>query len=301
MTQPASPRRLCADIGGSFIKFAAVDEAGALRDERRVATATGDWPAFAASLAELCGAAPASVPLCLSIAGVADPESGIATVANIPCVSGRRLGTELSAALGRPVRVANDADCFVLAEAQRGAAQGARIVFGIILGSGVGGGLVVDGRIVEGAGGVSGEWGHGPVMGRRLVGTRALEPFACGCGQAGCLDAVGSARGLERLDAFLNGAPRTSLAIVDAWNEGERGAGEAVELYLDLVSGPLAMVVNLTGASAVPVAGGLSNSERLVAALDAAVRARILRRTAEPLVVRSVLGADAGLIGASLL
>jgi N-acetylglucosamine kinase len=74
-----------------------------------------------------------------------------------------------------------------------------------------------------------------------------------------------------------------------------------VELYLDLVSGPLAMVVNLTGAGAVPVAGGLSNSERLVAALDEAVRARILRRTAEPLVVRSVLGADAGLIGASLL
>jgi len=199
------------------------------------------------------------------------------------------------------VRVANDADCFVLAEARRGAGAGARVVFGVILGSGVGGGLVVDGRIVEGAGGFSGEWGHGPVMGRRMVGERVLEPFPCGCGQLGCLDTIGSARGLERVDAFLNGTGRSSLEVVERWGAGEAGAGRAIETWLDLVAGPLAVVVNLTGAGAVPVAGGLSNSAALVAALDRAVRARILRREGEPLVVASQLGADAGLIGAALL
>lgn len=295
------PARLCADIGGSFIKFARSDAAGGLYAERRVPTAGGDWRAFAGSLAALCNGTAADVPLALSIAGVVDPASAIATVANIPAIHGRRLGPDLEAALGRPVRVANDADCFVLAEARRGAGAKARVVFGVILGSGVGGGLVVDGRIVQGAGGFSGEWGHGPVIGRRMVEGRVLEPFPCGCGQVGCLDTIGSARGLERIDGFLNGSPRSSIAVVEGWQAGERGASLAVETWLDLVAGPLGLVVNLTGAGAVPVAGGLSNSAALVAALDEAVRRRILRREDAPLVVPSKLGPDAGLIGAALL
>ncbi|MEO6298168.1 MAG: ROK family protein, partial [Paracoccaceae bacterium] len=160
-----------------------------------------------------------------------------------------------------------------------------RNVFAVILGSGVGGGLVIDRRVVAGAG----EWGHGPVI---------RDPaFVCGCGQFGCLDTVGSARGLERLHLQLTGQTLASVQILARWVGGETMA--AVELWLDLVSGQLAMVVNVVGCTVVPVGGGLANVVPLIAALDQAVRARILRVTARPLVVPAQVSADAGLIGAA--
>ena len=117
---------------------------------------------------------------------------------------------------------------------------------------------MIDGRLVHGAGGFAGESGHGPVI--------REPPFACGCGQAGCLDTVGSARGLERLHRHLTGQDLTSVEILARWDQGPAMA--AVDLWLDLVSGVLSMVVNLTGASIVPVGGGLANAPALIAALN---------------------------------
>ncbi|GGD99298.1 N-acetylglucosamine kinase [Aureimonas endophytica] len=291
---------VCADIGGSFIKASRLAADGALQPEIRVPTPAADWPGFCEALGALCAGLPAGVPLSLSIAGVFDPRSGIAKVANIPCIDGRRLGADLEAALGRPVAIANDADCFVLAEALLGAGAGHPVVFGVILGTGVGGGLVAGGRIVEGAGGVAGEWGHGPVIRPAAPGAPPAPAFACGCGQTGCIDTVGSARGLERLDLFLHGEARDSRVIVESWQAGEATAGAVVALWLDLLSGPLAMIVNATGASAVPVAGGLANSAELLALLDGAVRRGILRRMDQPLVTATQLGPNAGLLGAAL-
>jgi N-acetylglucosamine kinase len=220
---------------------------------------------------------------------VVDPDTGRITVANIPCINGRSLAAELQMALGLPVLVLNDADCFALAEMAVGAARGHRNVFALILGSGVGGGLVIDGRVVLGAGGYAGEWGHGPVI---------RDPvFACGCGQKGCLDTVGSARGIERLHQHLTGEVIGSVEVIRRWRAGE--ASPAVNLWLELVGGQLAMVLNVVGASVVPVGGGLANDRALIAALDRAVRSRILRRVDQPLVVVAEAGPDAGLIGAA--
>jgi N-acetylglucosamine kinase len=303
--EPSSPLgrgrpAVCADIGGSFVKAVRLDGEGRLAGEVRLPTPAGDWPAFRAAMRSLFDAAPEAQALSLSIAGVFDPDTGRAFVANIPCIHGRQLAAELEEAVGRPVLVANDADCFALAEALRGAGAGHRNVFGIILGTGVGGGLVVDGRIVAGAGGVAGEWGPGPVIRSEAPGTTGFPAFPCGCGQVGCLDTVGGARGLERLDAHLNGGGRDSRAIVAAWGEGEPAATAAVELWLDLVSGPLALVVNVTGASVLPAGGGLANSHPLLAALDERLRRRVLRQAPEPLVRPARIGADAGLVGAAL-
>lgn len=121
--------------------------------------------------------------------------------------------------------------------------------------------------------------------------------FACGCGQKGCLDTVGSARGMERLHHHLTGEVIGSVEVIRRWRAGE--ASPAVNLWLDLVGGQLAMVLNVVGASVVPVGGGLANDRALIAALDRTVRARILRRVAHPLVVVAEAGADAGLIGAA--
>ena len=225
--------------------------------------------------------------LVLSVAGIV-PAEGRAKVANIPCLDGREVARDLRAALGLPVLVLNDADCFAMAELAQGAARGHRNVLGLILGSGVGGGIIMEGRLVRGVGGYTGELGHGPII---------RDPaFVCGCGQTGCLDTVGSARGLERLHRHLTGQSLSSHAILDLWLAGQKMA--AVDLWLDLVSGVLSVVVNVLGCSIIPVGGGLVNVPRLIAALDQATRARILRHVDHPLLVVAQVSADAGLIGA---
>lgn len=281
---------LCFDIGGSRIKAALAAE-GRSQPLGETPTPVRDFAAFLAALRAfsrhhgLRGVA-------ISIAGVVDPETGCIRVANIPCADGRDLAAEIGAELGLPVIVLNDADCFALAEARRGAGAGHRTVFGIILGTGIGGGLVIDGRLVTGAGGYAGEWGHGPVL-------AAPFDFPCGCGLRGCIDAVCGARGLERLHSFLGGEPAGSTWILSGWHAGEAAAGQTVARWLDLIAPPLAMVLNVVGASVVPVGGGLSNDAGLVAALDARVRGLLLRTAVNPIVVPALCRPEPGLIGAA--
>lgn len=295
---------ICFDIGGSGIKAALARNSSELEPLGRVPTPLDDFDAFAAAIRGIADTAdaPEGTPIAISITGVVDPATDIITVANIPCADGRRLGPELAARLGRPVFVANDADCFALAEASEGAGRGHRIVFGAILGTGVGGGIVIDGRIVNGAGGFAGEWGHGPVAATSAGNPPiAIPRFPCGCGQAGCVDTVGAARGMERLHKHLHGIALPSTAIVEAWQAGDARAARTIEVQIDLLAGPLALVVNVVGASVVPVGGGLGTVPEFVALLDHAVRQRILRRLGTPLVVPSRLTLEPGLVGAAIL
>jgi len=293
---------LCLDIGGSTIKAATATSASDLRRLSTHPTPRDDFDAFAAAIAGLLPPAPPATPVAIAIAGVVDPATGVITCANIPCIDGRPLAADLTARLGRPVVIGNDADLFALAEARVGAGQGHRIVFGAILGTGVGGGLVIDGRLVAGAGGYAGEWGHAPIAATR-VGTPPVElpRLACGCGQVGCLDTLGAARGLERLHRHLAGRDATSVEIVAGWQRGEPQPTRSMDIFFEIVAAPLALVVNVVGADIVPLGGGLSRSAALVARLDREVRARILRRTAAPLVVPARLAIEPGLVGAAIL
>lgn len=292
----------CFDIGGSAIKCAVATPDGTIGALRRVPTPTQDFGAFTAAMRELIAAGGASRGVAISIAGVVDPQEGRIKCANIPCIDGRTLAEDLSQALGLPVWIINDADSFALAEAQAGAGRGHANVFALILGTGVGGGLVYNGRLIGGPGGFAGEWGHGPVA-AQFAGTpaQAIPRFPCGCGQTGCLDTVGGARGLERLHHHLHGQQLDSRAIIDAWQAGDARAERTIDCYIGLMSGPLAMLVNTVGASILPVGGGLANSAPLIARLDAAVRAAILRKTEAPIVVPGQSGAEPGLIGAAWL
>jgi N-acetylglucosamine kinase len=128
-----------------------------------------------------------------------------------------------------------------------------------------------------------------------------MPRFPCGCGQTGCLDTVGGARGLERLHLALHGQSLDSRAIVKAWEAGDADAERTVACWVDLLRGPLAMLVNTVGAAVLPVGGGLANSAPLIARLDAAVRAAILRKTDAPIIVPGQSGAEPGLIGAAWL
>ncbi|KKB75917.1 N-acetylglucosamine kinase [Devosia soli] len=292
------------DIGGTTIKAATATAPGLLTMLGRVPTPRDDYAAFTAAIADLVaqGGAQDDAPVAISVTGVVDPAGGRVTCANIPCIDSRLLADELSAMLGRKVLVANDADCFVLAEATAGVGRGHRVVFGAILGTGVGGGIVVDGRLHPGAGGLGGEWGHGTIVATKLrVPPFDLPHFACGCGLAGCLDTVGGARGMERLHRHIHGLDRTSTDIVAAWRAGDGAASVTIDAFIELIALPLALVVNIVGPDIIPVGGGLGNSAELIARLDAAVRPRILRRLDRPLVVPAQLTADAGLIGAAAL
>jgi N-acetylglucosamine kinase len=283
----------CFDIGGSAIKSAVAAADGKIGDLHRVPTPTHDFAAFTAAMQAQIDAGGPSRGVAISIAGVVDPLDGRIKCANIPCIDGRTLADELSKAFGLPVWIINDADSFALAEARAGAGRGHANVFGLILGTGVGGGLVFDGRLIGGPGGFAGEWGHGP------VDTRFA--FPCGCGQTGCLDTVGGARGLERLHLALHRESLDSREIIAAWQSGDHAAERTIACWTDLLGGPLAMLVNTVGASILPVGGGLANSAPLIARLDRAVRARILRKTDAPLIVPGQSGAEPGLIGAAWL
>lgn len=294
---------VCFDIGGTAIKGAVATGPDDIRQFPRIPTPASDFEAFVAALRTVIDAA-GGQPDCiaLSIAGIIDPDTGCAVVANIPCIHGRPLAADLEAALKLPVVVANDADCFVLAEAGLGAGRGHRVVFGVILGTGVGGGLVIDGRLINSDGGFAGEWGHGPVAATEAGNPPVHLPrLACGCGQKGCIDATCSARGLEKLHSHIHGVTLTSEEIIEAWSKGDAAAIRTIDVYVDVIASPLALVVNVTGATILPVGGGLSNARGLLAAIDEAVRERTLRRFSRPIVVPAECRMEPGLIGAALL
>jgi N-acetylglucosamine kinase len=291
------------DIGGSAIKGGIARSESDIVPLGRRPTPKDDFPAFVETLKSIIaetGEQPSRIAL--SIAGVVDPDTQRLIVANIPCIHDRNLAADLEDELGLPVLIANDADCFAMAEAELGAGRGHRIVFGAILGTGVGGGVVSDGRLINASGGFAGEWGHGPIIASQ-AGTPpvAIPAYACGCGQKGCVDTVGGARGLERLHKTLHDLDFSSEEIIANWRNGEEKAYRTIDVYVDLVASPLALAINITGATIVPVGGGLSNVEPLLAELDQAVRARILRKFDRPLVVRSECRIEPGLIGAALL
>lgn len=294
---------ICADVGGSFIDLALV--AGtAITSRERIPTPLDDWAGFVGIFRDyLAGSAEnlsADAPVSIALAGLHHHATGTVISANIPCIHQRALKSDLAQALGRPIIITNDADCYALAEAGVGLAKGESRVFGVVLGTGVGGGLVIDGRLMTSAAGVGGEWGHGPIIGKGLPPGAPAPIFPCGCGQTGCLDTVGAARGMERLHQYLGAPPANSRAITAAWQAGDEAAGRTIAMFVDLLAGPLAMVLNLIPMNVVPVGGGLSNCQPLIAALDKAVRARMLAQPAHPLLRASELGGHAGLIGAAL-
>ena len=294
---------VCFDIGGTAIKGAVAHGIDDIRPFPRRPTPLDDFDAFVATLKAVIAEA-GETPSCvaMSLAGIIDPDSQKAVVANVPCIHGRPLQSDLEQALGLPVLIANDADCCVLAEAGIGAGRGHRVVFGVILGTGVGGGLVIGGKLINSEGGFAGEWGHGPVAATRAGNPPVdLPRFACGCGQIGCLDAICSARGMEKLHCELCGETATSEDITAAWIAGDAKAARTIDVYIDILSGPLALVANVTGATIIPVGGGLSNCVPLIEAIDKAVRARILRRFDRPLVVPALCQVEPGLVGAAVL
>jgi len=251
--------RIGVDLGGTKIEAAAIDRAGAMRGRRRVATPAGDYTGTIAAVAGLVAAIEAELgggmSVGIGIPGTLTARTGLVKNANSTWLIGRPLGRDLEAALGRAVRLANDANCFALSEATDGAAAGCSSVFGVILGTGVGGGIVIDGKIVVGANAIAGEWGHNPLPWPRpdeLPGPR------CYCGRFGCIETFLSGPGLAADHARHGGAVLDGPRIAMAAAAGDAACRATLERHAERLARALASVINLLDPDAIVLGGGLS-------------------------------------------
>jgi fructokinase len=265
------PLRIGIDLGGTKIEGIALDRDGTVQARRRIATPSGDAAATITAIAELVKSIERTLGAQFSVGigtpGALSPATGTLRNSNSVCLNGLALDRLLAGALNRPVRIANDANCFALSEAVDGAAAGADIVFGAILGTGVGGGIVTHGRLLQGQHAIAGEWGHNPLP---WPESSELPGLPCYCGRSGCIETFLSGPALAADHLAHTGRIASAEAIAAAATAGDGGAGASLARYIDRLARALAGVINLLDPDVIVLGGGLSN----IAALYREVPAR---------------------------
>ena len=294
--------RIGVDLGGTKIEAVALADDGRELARRRVATPAGDYAGTVRAVARLVEDFESRLGLKgsvgVAIPGALSPATGMVKNANSVCLIGQPLDRDLAAALGRAVRIANDANCFALSEAVDGGAAGAAVVFGVIVGTGTGGGLVVDGRVIGGANAIAGEWGHNPLPwpddGER-PGAR------CYCGQNGCIETFLSGPGLVRDHRSATGRELEPPEIVARAAAGEADARATLERYEGRMAKALASVINVLDPEVIVLGGGLSNIERLYEAVPARWGAWVFSDQVSTRLEKARHGDSSGVRGAAWL
>lgn len=293
--------RIGVDFGGTKIEAAALDDAGAFAARIREPN-PGDYDAALTLVADLIARVEAETgparSIGLAIPGSPSPRTGLIRNANSTYLNGRRFGEDLEAALARPVRLANDANCLALSEAVDGAGKGVASVFGVIVGTGCGGGLIIDGKLVEGAHGVAAEIGHVSLPWPRAE--EAPGP-ACWCGLNGCLETWVSGTGFQRDHEATTGRAWKAQAVVEAARSGDAGAAAALARYIDRLGRALAMVVNLVDPEVFVLGGGMSNVADLYDRLPEVVERHAFSDHWDGRIVAAKWGDSSGVRGAARL
>ena len=274
-------RRLGVDLGGTKIEAAVLDPAGTELFRKRVATPQGDYGGTLEAIVQLVAAAERECGIASSI-GIGTPGAlradGTIKNANSVVLNGKPLKTDLERALGRTVAMTNDANCFILSEAFDGAARGARVAFGVILGTGVGGGIAAGGSILEGANAIAGEWGHNPLP----WPTKEESPGdPCYCGKWGCIE------------TFLSGPALARLR--------ESGVADPLAVYADRLARALSSIVNILDPDVIVVGGGVSNIDALYESVPLLLSDYIFSDTIATRLTKAMHGDSSGVRGAALL
>ena len=313
---PAEPGvRIGIDLGGTKIEGVALTEDGREIVRRRVPTPAGDYGgtvrAVADLVAEIAGnagsEAGSGASVGVAIPGTVSPATGLVKNANSTCLIGHAFDKDLEAAIGRPIRMANDANCFALSEAADGAAAGFAVVFGVIIGTGTGGGVVVNGQGVTGPNAIAGEWGHNPLPWAhqdappRGGGVAEQPGPACYCGKFGCIETFLSGPGLERDYAAAGGETKDAAAIARAAAMREPRARAAMDRYEDRMARALASVINVLDPDIVVLGGGLSNIEGLYEGVRARWSRYVFSDETSTLLVPARHGGASGVRGAARL
>lgn len=256
--------RIGIDLGGTKIEGLALDAGGVERARLRVPTPQDSYEACVAAIAGVVAELERRMGVRCTVGvghpGAISPASGVIKNANSTRLNGRPLHLDLERAIGREVRLANDANCLAVSEASDGAAAGCRVVFGVILGTGVGGGIVVDGRPLAGAQAIAGEWGHNALP-QPHDDERPGPP--CYCGRRGCVETWLSGPALRRQFEERTGRCLQATDIADAALAGDADAQAVVERYCDRLARALSVVINILDPDAIVLGGGLSRIGQL--------------------------------------
>ena len=293
------------DLGGTKIEVAALArDGGRFLLRERIATPGGGYDAVLAAIAALVAQAELQLgvrglPVGIGIPGCLSPATGLVKGANSTALNGRALDRDLAQVLGRPVRVENDANCLAVSEAVDGAGAGARVVFAVILGTGVGAGIAIDGRAWAGANGIAGEWGHNPAP--KLAEDEGLLAPSCWCGRGACNESLLSGPGFAA-DHLRHGGNRLDArGIVDAARCGDAGAKAGVDRYAERLARALAQVVNILDPDVIVLGGGLSNIAELTTFVPARWAPQVFSDVVNTPLRAAVHGDSSGVRGAAWL
>ncbi len=294
--------RIGVDLGGTKTEAIALDPSGATLLRRRIRTPAYDYAAIIREIAALVGSIEAEIGqegrVGVGVPGSISPASGRIRNSNTLVLNGRPLAEDLGRALGRETRIENDANCFALSEATDGAGEGRAVVFGVILGTGVGGGLMVHGRLLRGANALAGEWGHNPLP--RMHADEYPGP-TCYCGREGCVETYLCGGALAADYGRRSGEKIAAEEVALRADAGDPLALEALDAYRDRLARALASVVNIVDPDVVVLGGGVSNIDRVYQGLERLVGEYAFTDALATPVVKNRHGDSSGVRGAAWL
>jgi fructokinase len=294
--------RIGIDLGGTKTEVIALDAHGSELLRRRIASPQGDYQGTLDTIVALVRDTEARLGVRCSIGigtpGAISPATGVLRNANSTWLNGKPLLHDLMQRLEREVRLENDANCFALSEAMDGAGAGHRVVFGVILGTGVGGGIVVDAKLLSGPNRIAGEWGHNPLP-WPVPGEWPGEP--CYCGRSGCIETFLSGPGFAREHRALTGISLSAEQIVEAAGQGEQCSLASVERYEQRLARALAHVINILDPDAIVLGGGLSNVSRWYETVPRLWTDWVFADRVDTLLLRNLHGDSSGVRGAAWL
>jgi fructokinase len=294
--------RIGVDLGGTKIEIVALDSAGKERLRRRIATPRNDYSGTVRAVVELVQGVEAELgshcTVGMGTPGAISSRSGLMKNCNSTWLNGQPLRQDVEAALKREVMVANDANCFALSEATDGAGAGADVVFGVILGTGVGGGIVVHGRALGGANAIAGEWGHNPLP---FPHTAELPGPPCYCGRHGCIETWLSGPGMRQDHRLVTKRDMAPPAIAVAAAAGDRECLETLERYAGRLARALAQVINILDPQVIVLGGGLSGLDYLYEAVPRLWLPYVFSDHVETKLVKNAHGDSSGVRGAAWL
>jgi fructokinase len=294
--------RIGVDLGGTKIEIIALDDDGATVLRRRVSTPAGDYSATVRAIAELVRSAQSQIgPLAsvgIATPGALSPLTGLLRNSNSVVLNGKPLDRDIANALGLPVRLENDANCLAVSEAADGAGAGCRVVFGTILGTGVGGGIVIEGRLLTGLNRIGGEWGHNPLP---WAAENERPGYRCYCGKHGCIETFLSGVGLTREYFSLSRKEFPAEQIAAAEEAGEPSAVRSLAVYKHRLARSLALLVNILDPDVIVLGGGISNISSIYDGLPELIGQHAFSDGVTTTVVRAAHGDSSGVRGAAWL
>jgi len=291
------------DLGGTKIEMIALDSEGEILALERISTPAGDYEGTVRAVAGLVldfeHQNQVNTSVGIGMPGAISPATGMVKNSNSICLNGKPFKQDLESALKRVVKIENDANCFTLSEATDGAAVGKSIVFGVILGTGVGGGLVINGKLISGPNAISGEWGHNSLPWPDEK--EFADATVCYCGKEGCIETWLCGEGLSRTFHFLSGQNCSSPEIVKKEEQGDVSAMEAIERYERRLAKALASVINIVDPNVIVLGGGLSNINRLYSNVPVFWKDYVFSDRVETRLVAAKYGDASGVRGAAWL